>query len=92
MSCLIPNAQGKAKQVESEEESVDSMVMDVDMRGSDFDEPVPKKKTAARASTKKAVAPVKNKAKAPTKGKGKKVMVCPGPLASELWTEPFTEL
>lgn len=61
----------KAKTVVSDPESVDSMVMDVDAEGSDFDDPAPTK----RAPTKKATMATKAKAKAPARGKGKKVAV-----------------
>ena len=71
---------------------MDSMAVDVDIRGSDFDEPAPRKKTTARASTKKAAPLVKTKTKAPTKGKGKKVAVCAGPPAWEICAETFTEV
>lgn len=54
----------------SDQESVDSMMMDVDAEGSDFDQPAPKK-----APSKKPAASTKAKVKAPAKGKGKKVVV-----------------
>ncbi|OSX58249.1 hypothetical protein POSPLADRAFT_1049483 [Postia placenta MAD-698-R-SB12] len=64
------HGKGKATNDESDA-SADSMMMDVDAGGSDFEElesdPAPKKK--ARAPAKKATAPAK---KAPAKGRGKK--------------------
>ncbi|KAF8581791.1 DNA repair exonuclease [Ramaria rubella] len=62
---------GKAKQVESDRDSVDSMMMDVDAGGdSELDEPLPKK----RAPTKKAApAKVKTTTGVKNKGKGKQV-------------------
>lgn len=65
-------SKGKGKATNDESDvSADSMMMDVDAGGSDFEElesdPAPKKK--ARAPAKKATAPAK---KAPAKGRGKK--------------------
>lgn len=64
-------APDNTKPVESDPESVDSMMMDVVPEESDFDEPAPKKKAPA----KKKAAAAKANTKAPTKGKGKKVVV-----------------
>ncbi|KAH8101778.1 Metallo-dependent phosphatase-like protein [Cristinia sonorae] len=66
-------AKGKARAEASDNESVDSMMMDVDGGGSDFEaldsDPPPAKKT----TTRKAAAPAKKApAKAPAKGRGKK--------------------
>ncbi|KAI0926517.1 meiotic recombination [Taiwanofungus camphoratus] len=64
-------SKGKGKAVDDDSDaSVDSMMMDIDAVGSDFEEPesdeAPKKKSK---STRKAAAPAK---KTPAKGKGKK--------------------
>ena len=70
---------GKARDEEDSDGqgSVDSMMMDVDMRGSDFEEPpsdLPKKKTTTKG--KKTAAPAKKApAKTTAKGRGKKAAV-----------------
>ncbi|KIJ33528.1 hypothetical protein M422DRAFT_783118 [Sphaerobolus stellatus SS14] len=59
---------GKEKQVESDKESVDSMMMDVDIPANfDSDEPPPKKAPAKKAATTRA----KATPKAPAKGKSR---------------------
>ncbi|THH29504.1 hypothetical protein EUX98_g4702 [Antrodiella citrinella] len=66
-------AKGKARAEASDNESIDSMMMDVDIAaGSDFDEESdpPPKKTTKKAAPKKAAA--KAPAKAPARGRGKK--------------------
>lgn len=73
LSSSQSKGKGKAKDVESEVASEDSMAMDIDAMASDFeepdsDEPAPKK----TAGKKKAAAPAK---KAPSKGRGKKAAV-----------------
>jgi hypothetical protein len=70
--------------VESDPESVDSMLMDVDAEGSDFDEPQPAKKVPVKKPA--AAAKGKGKGKAPAKRKSKKVVVssCCSTVASPL--------
>jgi hypothetical protein len=73
LSSSQSKGKGKAKDIESEVASEDSMAMDIDAMASDFeepdsDEPAPKK----TAGKKKAAAPAK---KAPAKGRGKKAAV-----------------
>ncbi|KZT63172.1 DNA repair and meiosis protein Mre11 [Daedalea quercina L-15889] len=71
-------SKGKGKAADDSDGSVDSMLMDVDAGGSDFEElsekEVPQKKTKAQA---KKAAPAKKAPakKAPAKGRGKKVVV-----------------
>ncbi|KAH9941530.1 DNA repair exonuclease [Amylocystis lapponica] len=66
-----PSTKGKAKarNDDSDAASIDSMAMDIDVAGSEFDEPEPPKKT----TTKKAPAKKAPAKKAPAKGKKKAV-------------------
>ena len=78
-------SKGKGRaEPESDKESVDSMMMDIDAGGTDFEEqasdPPPKKAAAKKAPAKKAPA-AKAPAKAPARGRGKKAAVC------HLWIE-----
>jgi double-strand break repair protein MRE11 len=76
----LEQGKGKAVDHDSDQGSVDSMMMELDAVGSAFEEPPsdpppPKKRAATKAAPAKAKKPAAPAKKPPAKGRGKKVIV-----------------